>query len=1188
MSASRGSIGGAADDAGTEYKRGVVAFVVAHCVTGTPLLLPGLGAANTTVTFVATETDDAVDDVRVTFDGGHTAFVQAKRTLRGGRAFTSAVAQWVQAAKQGIDPALHRLVIVAGEISGPMHTLAQLLDRRRTDTPAAPTDAEQRAAETLDRLLVDLTPEERRSVWASAAIWHLRVEEPAHSDAGRAIGQLQHLVANHSPVHALQAWNALLWAAGRTARLRTGYDAAGWLEVLRAAPIPLDVDNVTPAAAALRRQRARSVYLNQVTYDGTHIDLTALGADLPPLKLADTGEAIQVGVDPEDSRATGDLLWAFLRRHRVILTGLPGGGKSTIIRQVAAQLASDPTLPLPVVASLRGIDPAHVNDSVLTQIINSATRNVPHPHRREIIDEIDERLRDDQPIALLLDSLDETYDQRHAVIRAVQKMVDALPAGTAILLATRHVAYAQAATLGWHDLELRSPTNVTETVHGVLALAAAAKGLETAEAERWMARREAWVARALRKDPVLEETPLLPTFLALLSARRASVDDLPSTRGRILVAMVKDFVLRHELSSRNVVRLDTEEALQRGVRAFTKEAHTILDSQGGISTDALITAVAADLAEHWGDKPGPSRVNAANAIRAFDEAGVFVFDHDTDRVTPRISLLAEVGAAMFAIDQRDDLAGWVRARVQSVQLEALALACSLSSSVLEICEDELQHHPDNYALAGAMARASLDNAPLTESQSRLVCTTLIAHVCTATREGWRHWNVLTMLRVPTDLVELLLTTMGALPIEHQRIIRSDARLVLHYEGALTAGLRDHRDLLHTTVLPTLDGEVKQKQSWMTRLRSGLIDPQVRAAKFLLAADPSTAKEIADRALKEGIMPGLQKRLRDVLDDHGHTAEARSIDEQTARRLSGFDFSSLDFDLTESTFTDFLGIFTAWEPSTLTTRQQIDTAELAALLNLTRSDVLSNSSLLKTDREYLLDVFRYTAMSLHIDCGVLASQASVVIGRIHTWESLDPYLALRQGIDPDVEPDWAYINDPVNAADTFGRTLGRTLDQAHFAAHMLSLGPIDVAGDRLRLAIARLARAPRHQRLAAISLTVLNDGALTQEWLTDKNPILREVAAQAPNATHDTHIMLLRDEDAKVRLAALRRLIDENATDLPSVLEDVASQDPTQWLCRSCATTNDALADTCVSPACHQSAPDPAAAAREELHRRRER
>ncbi|NJI58609.1 ATP-binding protein [Microbacterium oxydans] len=1165
----------------------MVAYVVAHCVTGTPLPLASMSAAHTMVTAVATETDDPVDDVRVEFAGSQIALLQAKRTLRAGRAFSSAVAQWVVAARQGIDPSIHRLVIVAAEINGPMKVLARLLDKSRTGTPAALTDGEQRVAALLDAQLTELTDEQRKSVWASAAIWELRVEEPTHSDSARAISQLQHLVADHSPAHAARAWDVLLDAAGRAARLRTGYDLAGWLEVLRAASIPLHADDTAPAAAILRRQRARTVYLSQVTYDGTHVDLSALGATLPPLKLADTGEAIQVGVDPEDSRATGDLLWAFLRRRRVILTGLPGGGKSTVIRQVAAQLASDATMPFPVVASLRGINPDHPSDGILTQIVRAATKNVPHPHQAEIVDEIHERLTKDRPIALLLDSLDETYDRRHAVVGALRKMVAALPEGTAILLATRHVAYAQAATLGWHDLELLPPKNITETVRSVLTLAATEQGVDADAAEAWVMQREAWVARALHKDRVLEETPLLPTFLALLAARRESVSDLPSTRGRILVAMVKDFVLRHELSTRGGGRHDREETLQRGTRAFTKEADTILDSQGAVSTDELITAVAADLAEHWGDKPGPSRVNAAEAIRAFDEAGVFVFDHDTDRVTPRISLLAEVGAAMFAIDQPDTLADWVRQRTHATQLEPLTLACSLSTTVLGICESELERHPDNYALAAAMARASLDNAPLTDSQLRLVCTTLTRHICTATSDGWRHWNVLARLRVPTDLIETLLRSMDALPIEHQRIIRSDARLVLHYEGALTASLSDYRDLLRTKVLPKLDGEAKQKLSWMTRLRSGLIDPQVRAARALLRADPSAAVEIAERAREEGIMTGLRNRLRDVLNDLGYATEARSIDELTARRLSRLDFSGLNLDFNESTFTDFLGIFRAWEPTSLTTRQQIDTAELGTVLNVTRSDVLSNTSLLRTDQDYLLDLFRYTAMSLHMDCGVLASQASVVIDRVNTWGSLDPYLALRQEIDEHVEPDWAGIDDPDRAASIFDRTLGRTLDQAHFAAYMLSLGPKDIAGDRLQLAITRLGRAPRHQRLAAIALTIVTDGELTQEWLADKNPILREVAAQAPNAGHDTHLALLHDDDAKVRLAALRQLIDEDAEDLPSVLEEVAAQEPTGWMCRSCARTNDARADTCASVACHQSAPNPAAAAREELLVRRD-
>ncbi|MFI5801204.1 hypothetical protein [Streptomyces sp. NPDC051677] len=84
------------------------------------------------------ETDDAVDDIRIDFESGWRALVQAKRSLTAGKPLQDAVAQWVHAVRAGLDPARDRLVIVSGTLSGTMKDLQQVLDRGRTDHPGSP------------------------------------------------------------------------------------------------------------------------------------------------------------------------------------------------------------------------------------------------------------------------------------------------------------------------------------------------------------------------------------------------------------------------------------------------------------------------------------------------------------------------------------------------------------------------------------------------------------------------------------------------------------------------------------------------------------------------------------------------------------------------------------------------------------------------------------------------------------------------------------------------------------------------------------------------------------------------------------------------------------------------------------------------------------------------------------------
>jgi len=95
----RGSIGGASGDGGVEYRRGVAAYAVASGLTGFPLLGLDIPAASAEVSAVTLETEDAFDDIRIDFDSGWKAFVQAKRSLRRGSVLNKAVAQWAEAVR---------------------------------------------------------------------------------------------------------------------------------------------------------------------------------------------------------------------------------------------------------------------------------------------------------------------------------------------------------------------------------------------------------------------------------------------------------------------------------------------------------------------------------------------------------------------------------------------------------------------------------------------------------------------------------------------------------------------------------------------------------------------------------------------------------------------------------------------------------------------------------------------------------------------------------------------------------------------------------------------------------------------------------------------------------------------------------------------------------------------------------
>src|SRR5664279_2920441 len=107
-------------------------------------------------------------------------------------------------------------------------------------------------------------------------------------------------------------------------------------------------------------------------------------------------------------------------------------------------------------------------------------------------------------IALLLDALDETYDRRGKVVSEIDAFRDSIHQDVDVLLATRDVAYGQAATLRWDHVRLCRPASVAKTIASILRRSAPALG-----ADKWVAERREWVDHALIGDATLCETPLL-------------------------------------------------------------------------------------------------------------------------------------------------------------------------------------------------------------------------------------------------------------------------------------------------------------------------------------------------------------------------------------------------------------------------------------------------------------------------------------------------------------------------------------------------------------------------------------------------------------------------------------------------------------------------------------------------------
>jgi hypothetical protein len=277
--------------------------------------------------------------------------------------------------------------------------------------------------------------------------------------------------------------------------------------------------------------------------------------------------------------------------------------------------------------------------------------------------------------ALLLDSLDETHDRRGVVVSEVAELCAGISADVPVLLATRDVAYAQAATLGWDDLRLLEPQKPEQAVRSVLAATAAARRLEDRDA--WMERRAEWVAAVLAQDRVVGETPLIPVLLALLAADRGD-GALPATRAEILFGIVEAAVRRREARrdpGLRVATLNEHDSANAVLAAFAVEAGVLGDSGGQTGAATVQKAVASFLAGDWGLPAGADASGASAIMHFWDEIGIFVIRGADEMIAPRLEVLLDIGDAVQASTQSPDaVAAWVDDRIRGRRHEPLVLA----------------------------------------------------------------------------------------------------------------------------------------------------------------------------------------------------------------------------------------------------------------------------------------------------------------------------------------------------------------------------------------------------------------------------------------------------------------------------------------------------------------------------------
>ena len=1172
-----GPIGGASGDAGVEFRRAVAAYAVAHGLAGEPLGGFGVSLGLAIVVGVAVETDDYADDIRITFKDGRRAQVQAKRTLRFGGVLRSAASQWVEAARDGLKAERDTLVLVTGSASGPISALGELLARFKTDEPGRLTLGEEDLLARLDALLPGLTVEQLKMVRRCAVITVLPVEEEHSLPATVARTLLGRVVGDGPP--AVSAWRDLVAHCGRVGRLRGGYSLEGWVRLLQD-----DGHRITgygnPAREEASRLDALDGYRDQVRSRGSYVDLRPLGADAARIPMSEVDASVKCYPAGGDSRDTEPLHWSLLRRRRLLLTGLPGGGKSLSLSVAAAALVDAAGAPLPLMVSLRDVEQRDRSRGFGDRLLDAAVKDLPAAHRDLVRSEL-ERGLETGSTALLLDSLDETHDRRGAVVAEIAELCDRIASVVPVLLATRDVAYAQASTLGWDDLRLQEPEKPEKAVRAVLTAVARARKID--DPHPWIDARTSWIAAAIQADRPLGETPLMPVLLALLAAERAD-GRFPATRAQILFAVIEAAVRRREAQRDNalsVATLGLPESASAVLNAFSLEARILADDGGQSSRADVLEGLQGALIRDWNLPTAAASSGAETIIHFWDELGIFVISGADETVSPRQELLLDIGDAVDAvkIPTPTDVTPWAKDRIRSKRIEPLILASALSETAAEALVAAACQSGDHELLIGA-AMAMRQHARVSPSSRALLLDALAADAALADREGWSTFQTLIELGSDGNTYAGMNEIMLDYPRDHQTIGRAAIALrTAHSDDA-----HDHLllEALKVRRLPPLPRRVQgasPTHPWATA--DGMHGQVVAEAATALVGRVEAATGLVVSLLEHASV-NLHRRLLASLTNAGVADAATEV---LARQTSGM-FSAIAglaaYDL-EGPERLLQHLAQAAKPSKLLVAESSGLDELAALYKTLRLDGMGSWP--KRDEfDAWLDFVDRVIQLGAFDPTRIAAEANVCRERM-TDDEQDAFYALDIASEPRGLNAWSDIDDTEVAVTHLISALFMSKGIARLAAVALSEAPPDVAVPLLTPALPLLATSRDHHYHGGHALAVLEAEGPVTDWAQSDHAALRLVAADRLPATSDASIhpalkQLLTDRDRQVAERAVQRVGELDMPDVAALLTEVANATPLDWACTHCGRINAGADRSCDE--CHIVAPDAQDTARELL------
>lgn len=662
-------VGGAANELGSRHRAGVATYLAVHGLVDREVL----GRPGAVPIAISLEAAEAVDDIVCRMANDTRWFSQSKRTAGYSEPFRAAVRQWAQQQLEQGD----RVTLVARELRGLLSSLQPSIDQVVRGDPVP--DSARTKVDQFVGVLGDEGVADPEMLLGRVQLIEWRVETPGDPDQEAGIAMLADSIVpfNQAP-RAFEALRArMLLAATRRETTTVG----DWIDCLVAADLDVYADGAGPRGARERaRQLATASYRAHLARRANRLDLSALVTDVPEIVVGDALDAWDVSWGTSGRRQvdkTG-VLNVIRATPRLVIVGLPGMGKSELMRQLAARLAQDPLAPLPIHVDLRTIASAvrSADDLTLDLLLELPSRSVTGQDAAVLKSALTDAVT--RGVAILqIDGLDEAQRARGQVAAGLARLLAELPPTTGLTLTTRDSALASAEQLHVPVVHLEPPGNLRDAMLALIT-ELAPQHASAADSTEWIADKDAELTAAFGSHKDVWSVPLLATLATVrLASGRGEAESVAVLLNQVIEDSVSEWELRRAAGRDDLHTAVDSPMLLQGFAAVGHE----LVGRASITRAEAVTAVRAALAA-WHLAPPVEGTVAAQIVNFWDErVGVFV--DNGDAVVPRSRQFAELAEVRWLSDGTEaHRIEWLQNAIQDDSYEnAVSLATTLHANV---------------------------------------------------------------------------------------------------------------------------------------------------------------------------------------------------------------------------------------------------------------------------------------------------------------------------------------------------------------------------------------------------------------------------------------------------------------------------------------------------------------------------